>query len=35
MVNAESPTVRANRLALLNELSTVMNRVADLDMLAT
>ena len=35
MVNAESPTVRANRLALLNELRTTMNRVADLDMLAS
>ena len=34
MVNAESASVRANRLALLGELHATMNRVADLDMLA-
>ncbi|HYD33528.1 MAG TPA: glycine--tRNA ligase subunit beta, partial [Methylophilaceae bacterium] len=34
MVNAEEPALRANRLALLSELHTAMNRVADLSKLA-
>ena len=34
MVNAESPALRANRLALLAALRTTMNRVADLSRLA-
>lgn len=34
MVNAEDPTLRANRLALLAALQTAMNRVADLSRLA-
>ena len=35
MVNAEDPALRANRLGLLAELHTAMNRVADLSKLAT
>jgi len=35
MVMADDPAVRANRLALLNELHTTMNRVADLSRLAS
>ena len=34
MVNAEDPSLRANRLALLSRLHTSMNRVADLSKLA-
>jgi glycyl-tRNA synthetase beta chain len=34
MVNAEDPALRANRLVLLNQLRTAMNRVADLSKLA-
>ena len=34
MVNAEDPAVRRNRQALLNRLSTLMNRVAELSRLA-
>jgi glycyl-tRNA synthetase beta chain len=34
MVNAEDPTLRANRLALLAQLHAAMNRVADLSKLA-
>jgi glycyl-tRNA synthetase beta chain len=34
MVNAEDPALRANRLALLAQLRTAMNRVADLSRLA-
>ena len=34
MVNAEDPALRANRLALLSQLHTAMNRVADLSKLA-
>jgi len=34
MVNAEDPALRANRLALLNQLHAAMNRVADLSKLA-
>ena len=34
MVNADDPTLRANRLALLNQLHRTMNRVADLSRLA-
>jgi glycyl-tRNA synthetase beta chain len=34
MVNAEDPVLRANRLALLNQLHQTMNRVADLAKLA-
>jgi glycyl-tRNA synthetase beta chain len=35
MVNAEDPTLRANRLALLAQLHAAMNRVADLSKLAS
>ena len=35
MVNAEDPALKANRLGLLRELHTAMNRVADLSRLAT
>ncbi len=35
MVNAEDPALRANRLALLAQLHTAMNRVADISKLAT
>ena len=35
MVNAEDPTLRANRLGLLNQLHIAMNRVADLSKLAS
>lgn len=35
MVMADDPSVRANRLALLNELHIVMNRVADISRLAS
>lgn len=35
MVMADDPQVRANRLALLRELHTIMNRVADLSRLAS
>jgi len=35
MVNAEDPTLRANRLALLAQLHGAMNRVADLSKLAS
>jgi glycyl-tRNA synthetase beta chain len=35
MVNAEDEALRANRYALLHELHTLMNRVADLSKLAT
>jgi glycyl-tRNA synthetase beta chain len=35
MVNAEDAKLRANRLALLADLHTLMNRVADLSKLAT
>ena len=35
MVNAEDPSLRANRLALLGRLHAAMNRVADLSKLAT
>ncbi|MEY4001502.1 MAG: hypothetical protein RI968_620 [Pseudomonadota bacterium] len=34
MVNAEDPALRANRLALLQELHRAMNQVADLSKLA-
>jgi glycyl-tRNA synthetase beta chain len=34
LVNAENPGVRANRLALLNRLGLLMNRVADISKLA-
>ncbi len=34
MVNADAPTLKANRLALLNQLHRTMNRVADLSRLA-
>jgi len=34
MVNAEDPALRANRLALLNELHQAMNQVGDLSRLA-
>ncbi|HMM47038.1 MAG TPA: glycine--tRNA ligase subunit beta [Thiobacillaceae bacterium] len=34
MVNAEDPALKANRLALLNQLHRAMNRVADLSRLA-
>ena len=34
MVNADDPALRANRLALLNQLHRTMNRVADLSRLA-
>lgn len=34
MVNAEDPALKANRLALLQQLHTAMNRVADLSKLA-
>jgi glycyl-tRNA synthetase beta chain len=34
LVNAENPSVRANRLALLNRLASLMNRVADISKLA-
>ena len=34
MVNADSPALRANRLALLAALRATMNRVADLSLLA-
>jgi len=34
MVNADDPALRANRLALLNQLHQTMNRVADLSKLA-
>ena len=35
MVNAEDPSVRENRLALLAALHRAMNQVADLSRLAT
>ncbi|MCY7389523.1 MAG: glycine--tRNA ligase subunit beta, partial [Burkholderiales bacterium] len=35
MVNAAGPKLRANRLALLSDLHTLMNKVADLSKLAT
>ena len=35
MVNAEDPALRANRLGLLAQLHTAMNRIADLSKLAT
>jgi glycyl-tRNA synthetase beta chain len=35
MVNAEDPALRANRLALLAQLQTAMNRVADLSRLSS
>lgn len=35
MVNAEDPALRANRLALLAQLHSAMNRVADISKLAT
>ena len=35
MVNAEDQKIRANRLALLSDLHTLMNKVADLSKLAT
>jgi glycyl-tRNA synthetase beta chain len=35
MVNADDPALRANRLALLSQLHTAMNRVADLSRLAS
>jgi glycyl-tRNA synthetase beta chain len=35
MVNAEDPTLRANRLGLLAQLHSAMNRVADLSKLAS
>ena len=34
MVNADDPDLKANRLALLNQLHQTMNRVADLSRLA-
>ena len=34
MVNADDPALKANRLALLNQLHQTMNRVADLAKLA-
>jgi len=34
MVNANDPALKANRLALLNQLHQTMNRVADLSRLA-
>jgi glycyl-tRNA synthetase beta chain len=34
MVNSDDPALRANRLALLNQLHQTMNRVADLSKLA-
>jgi glycyl-tRNA synthetase beta subunit len=34
MVNADDPLLRANRLGLLAQLHTAMNRVADLSRLA-
>jgi glycyl-tRNA synthetase beta chain len=34
MVNADDPALKANRLALLNQLHQTMNRVADLSRLA-
>jgi glycyl-tRNA synthetase beta chain len=34
MVNADDPKLRANRLALLNDLHVMMNKVADLSRLA-
>jgi glycyl-tRNA synthetase beta chain len=34
MVNADDPALKANRLALLNQLHQIMNRVADLSKLA-
>jgi glycyl-tRNA synthetase beta chain len=34
MVNADDPTLKANRLALLNQLHQTMNRVADISRLA-
>ena len=34
MVNAEDPKLRANRLALLADLHSLMNKVADLSKLA-
>jgi glycyl-tRNA synthetase beta chain len=34
MVNVDDPTLRANRLALLGQLHALMNRVADLSLLA-
>jgi glycyl-tRNA synthetase beta chain len=34
MVNSDDPALKANRLALLNQLHQTMNRVADLSMLA-
>ncbi|MBN8764681.1 MAG: glycine--tRNA ligase subunit beta, partial [Thiobacillus sp.] len=34
MVNADDPALKANRLALLNQLHRTMNRVADLSRLA-
>ena len=34
MVNAEDPALKANRLALLQQLHNSMNRVADLSKLA-
>jgi glycyl-tRNA synthetase beta chain len=35
MVMADEPIVRNNRLALLSQLETLMNRVADISKLAT
>ena len=35
MVNADDPALKANRLALLNQLHRTMNRVADISRLAT
>jgi glycyl-tRNA synthetase beta chain len=35
LVNAENAGVRANRLALLNRLGLLMNRVADISKLAS
>jgi glycyl-tRNA synthetase beta chain len=34
MVNAEEPSIRANRLALLSELAQMMNAVADISRLS-
>jgi glycyl-tRNA synthetase beta chain len=34
MVNADDPALKANRLALLNQLHRTMNRVADISRLA-
>jgi glycyl-tRNA synthetase beta chain len=35
LVNSDDPAVRANRLALLNRLGSLMNQVADISRLAS